>query len=124
MGWAGFVHQLAENCYAAVNGTKHPTWDPLNLDVSRLIKQEPPEDQKIDGPAPQNAILLTRSACLCSFTSQEQSSRAQSQGHSHRRNVDLDIRCLLSLYLAQPHAYSSARLQPRSEIDFILVRGD
>ncbi|KAG7403659.1 Trichothecene 3-O-acetyltransferase [Fusarium oxysporum f. sp. rapae] len=52
MGWAGFVHQLAENCYAAVNGTKHPTWDPLNLDVSRLIKQEPPEDQKIDGPAP------------------------------------------------------------------------
>ncbi|KAF4498679.1 Trichothecene 3-O-acetyltransferase [Fusarium agapanthi] len=52
MDWAGLVHQLAENCYADVNGTKHPNWDPLNLDVSRLIKQEPPEDQKIDGPAP------------------------------------------------------------------------
>ncbi|KAG8667760.1 hypothetical protein FPOAC2_12950 [Fusarium poae] len=52
MGWAGFVHQLAENCYAAVNNTEYPTWDPLNLDLSRLIKQEPPEDEKVDGPPP------------------------------------------------------------------------
>ncbi|KAM0259147.1 hypothetical protein ACHAPA_010881 [Fusarium lateritium] len=51
MGWAGFTHQLAENCYAAVNNTEFPSWDPLNLDVSRLIKQEPPEENKVDGPA-------------------------------------------------------------------------
>ncbi|KAF4984965.1 hypothetical protein FDECE_16931 [Fusarium decemcellulare] len=52
MGWAGFVHQLAENCYATMNNSEFPSWDPLNLDVSRLIKQEPPEDQKVDGPPP------------------------------------------------------------------------
>jgi hypothetical protein len=52
MGWAGVTHQLAENCYAAVNNTEFPSWDPLNLDVSRLIKQEPPEDRKINGPIP------------------------------------------------------------------------
>ncbi|GKU08886.1 trichothecene 3-o-acetyltransferase [Fusarium langsethiae] len=52
IGWAGFVHQLAENCYAAVNNTKFPSFDPLNLDLSRLIKEEPPEDKKVDGPPP------------------------------------------------------------------------
>ncbi|KAM0493671.1 hypothetical protein ACHAP8_009116 [Fusarium lateritium] len=52
MGWASFVHQLAENCYAAVNNTEFPTWDPLNLDLSRLIKTEPLEDNKIAGPPP------------------------------------------------------------------------
>ncbi|KAM0312219.1 hypothetical protein ACHAPQ_012266, partial [Fusarium lateritium] len=51
MGWAGFTHQLAENCYAAMNNTEFPSWDPLNLDVSRLIKQELPEEKEVDGPA-------------------------------------------------------------------------
>ncbi|KAF5668354.1 acetyltransferase [Fusarium heterosporum] len=53
MGWAGFTHQLAENCYAAVNDTTFPHWDSLNLDVSRLIKREPSEEKKINGPPPQ-----------------------------------------------------------------------
>ncbi|KAM0339008.1 hypothetical protein ACHAPU_011109 [Fusarium lateritium] len=52
MGWAGFTHQIAENCYAFVNNTRFPDWDSLNLDVSRLIKQQPSEDEKINGPPP------------------------------------------------------------------------
>ncbi|OQE34825.1 hypothetical protein PENCOP_c015G02132 [Penicillium coprophilum] len=50
MGWAGLVHQLAENCYATVNRTPFPSWDPACLDLSRLTKPIVPEDSKIDGP--------------------------------------------------------------------------
>ncbi|KAL4751039.1 hypothetical protein BDW72DRAFT_203408 [Aspergillus terricola var. indicus] len=54
MGWAGLTHQLAENCYATLHRTEYPPWDPANLDLSRLTKPDPPEDQKVDGPsAPQ-----------------------------------------------------------------------
>ncbi|KAL2865303.1 transferase [Aspergillus lucknowensis] len=54
MGWAGLTHQLAENCYALINKTPFPEWDPENLDHSRLIKPDPPEEAKVDGPpAPQ-----------------------------------------------------------------------
>ncbi|KAK2032277.1 hypothetical protein LX32DRAFT_710805 [Colletotrichum zoysiae] len=50
MAWAGFVHQLAENCHAFSNGTAYPAWDPACLDLSRLLKPEPPEEEKVDGP--------------------------------------------------------------------------
>lgn len=50
LGWAGFTHQLAENCNAILNNSAFPPWDPACLDLSRLTKQEPPEDQKVDGP--------------------------------------------------------------------------
>ncbi|KAE8420190.1 transferase [Aspergillus pseudocaelatus] len=51
LGWAGFTHQLAENCYAIVNQTPFPTWDIACLDRSRLTKPEVPEEAKVDGPA-------------------------------------------------------------------------
>ncbi|PYH93145.1 hypothetical protein BO71DRAFT_399983 [Aspergillus ellipticus CBS 707.79] len=54
MGWAGFTHQLAENCYAIFNNTAFPKWDPACLDLSRLIKKEPAEEAKVEGPAPPN----------------------------------------------------------------------
>ncbi|KAK2066050.1 hypothetical protein LY76DRAFT_652035 [Colletotrichum caudatum] len=50
MAWAGFVHQLAENYYAFAKGTAYPPWDPACLDLSRLLKPEPPEEGKVDGP--------------------------------------------------------------------------
>ncbi|KAL2170477.1 hypothetical protein VTG60DRAFT_4857 [Thermothelomyces hinnuleus] len=50
MGWSGFTHQLAENCRAALGGDGLPTWDPACLDLSRLIKEEVPEEAKVDGP--------------------------------------------------------------------------
>lgn len=50
IGWAGYTRQLAENCFAAFNNTAFPTWDPRNQDLSLLIKKEPREDQKVNGP--------------------------------------------------------------------------
>ncbi|KAK2047544.1 hypothetical protein LZ31DRAFT_609617, partial [Colletotrichum somersetense] len=50
MAWAGFAHQLAENYYAFSNETAYPPWDPACLDLSRLLKPEPPEEEKVDGP--------------------------------------------------------------------------
>lgn len=52
LGWAGFTHQLAENCYAIVHSTPFPPWDPACLDVSRFAKPEPAESEKIDSPPP------------------------------------------------------------------------
>ncbi|CAI7633249.1 unnamed protein product [Penicillium glandicola] len=50
MGWAGLVHQLAENCYAIVNQTPFPSWDSACLDLSLLTKPVVPEASRIDGP--------------------------------------------------------------------------
>ncbi|KAK1144060.1 hypothetical protein N8T08_005722 [Aspergillus melleus] len=50
MGWAAYTHQLAEHCKAIVNNTTPPPWDPTLLDRSRLLKPEPPEENKINGP--------------------------------------------------------------------------
>lgn len=50
MGWAGLAHQLAENCYAVVNQTPSPQWDPACLDLSRLTKPPVPEESLVDGP--------------------------------------------------------------------------
>ncbi|KAK1998374.1 acyltransferase [Colletotrichum falcatum] len=52
MGWAGFVHQLAENCCALATGAAYPAWDPACLGISRLLKPEPPEELKVEGPPP------------------------------------------------------------------------
>lgn len=54
MGWAGLIHQLAENCYAIENKTPYPTWDQSCNDLSIVCKPDPPAEQSIDGPpAPQ-----------------------------------------------------------------------
>jgi hypothetical protein len=54
MGWAGEMHQLAENCAAIWKNESQPSlpsWDPACLDLSRITKPEVPEDQRVDGPA-------------------------------------------------------------------------
>ncbi|KAK2603174.1 hypothetical protein N8I77_009652 [Diaporthe amygdali] len=50
MGWAGELHQLAENCAAIWNRTVFPAWDPACLDVSIFTKKEYPADQQVEGP--------------------------------------------------------------------------
>ncbi|KAI0847425.1 transferase family-domain-containing protein [Daldinia vernicosa] len=53
MGWAGELHQLAENCAAlwkSQETPKLPPWDSACLDLSRVTKPDPPEDQRINGP--------------------------------------------------------------------------
>lgn len=52
MGWAGELHQLAENCAAIWNKTAFPTWDPACLDLSLFTKPDYPADQQVDGPSP------------------------------------------------------------------------
>ena len=55
MGWAGELHQLAENCAAVWKSPDNPAlppWDPACLDLSRVTKPDPPEDQRVDGPVP------------------------------------------------------------------------
>ncbi|KAK3685294.1 hypothetical protein B0T22DRAFT_517314 [Podospora appendiculata] len=54
MGWAGELHQLAENCAAVWKSWDNPVlpdWDPACLDNSRTTKPDAPEDQQVDGPA-------------------------------------------------------------------------
>lgn len=50
MGWAGEMHQLAENCAAIFNSTPLPPWDKACLDLSRVTKPDLPEDQRVEGP--------------------------------------------------------------------------
>lgn len=65
MGWAGELHQLAENCAAIWNKTAFPTWDPACLDVSPFTKREYPAGEQIDGPpAPQKHPDHKKSAWL------------------------------------------------------------
>ncbi|KAK7432094.1 hypothetical protein QQZ08_001384 [Neonectria magnoliae] len=55
MGWAGELHQLAENCAAiweSPEAPDFPPWDPACLDRSRISKPEVPADQQVDGPVP------------------------------------------------------------------------
>ncbi|ROW10466.1 hypothetical protein VMCG_01641 [Cytospora schulzeri] len=57
VGWSNFVRQLADNCRAihvarGNNNSKEidfPPWDPACIDVSRFVRQLPP-DSLIDGP--------------------------------------------------------------------------
>ncbi|KAK7737434.1 hypothetical protein SLS53_006507 [Cytospora paraplurivora] len=53
MGWAGFTHQLSENCYAVANQTAYPSWDPKNMDLSWFLRPDQPAELKVDGPPPQ-----------------------------------------------------------------------
>lgn len=55
MGWAGEMHQLAENCAAIWRSSENSpasfaAWDPACLDLSRVTVADPPEEQRIDGP--------------------------------------------------------------------------
>lgn len=60
MGWAGELHQLAENSAAIWNAAEtespaFPPWDPACLDLSRLTAPDLPEDQLVDMPVPVQA---------------------------------------------------------------------
>ncbi|KAG9255119.1 uncharacterized protein F5Z01DRAFT_75111 [Emericellopsis atlantica] len=55
MGWAGEMHQLADNCAAIWKSSEDipaslPAWDPACLDLSRVTVADPPEEQRVDGP--------------------------------------------------------------------------
>lgn len=50
MGWAGMLHQLAENCNAIYNKTDFPPWNPTCLDRSIFRKLDVPVDQQMDWP--------------------------------------------------------------------------
>ncbi|KAK7427751.1 hypothetical protein QQZ08_005689 [Neonectria magnoliae] len=63
MGWAGLTHQLAENCYAIINQSEFPIWDPHCLDVSRLIKQSPLRSRKRRVLLRLSVTLITLWAC-------------------------------------------------------------
>ncbi|KAK4149271.1 omega-hydroxypalmitate O-feruloyl transferase [Chaetomidium leptoderma] len=60
MGWAGFVHQLAENCSSIVSKTAPPPWDPANLDATRFTASDFPSESKVDGPTPPDRHPLLR----------------------------------------------------------------
>ncbi|KAK3987517.1 hypothetical protein QBC44DRAFT_372032 [Cladorrhinum sp. PSN332] len=53
MGWAGELHQLADNCAAIFKNPSTPSlpnWDPSCLDLSRVTAPTPPECEMVDGP--------------------------------------------------------------------------
>ena len=53
MGWAGELHQLAENCAGIWKCPDNPTlplWDPACLDRSIVTVPDPLEAQRVDGP--------------------------------------------------------------------------
>jgi hypothetical protein len=55
MGWAGTLHQLAENCAAIWKSPDNPAlppWEAACLDLSRVTVPDPPEHERVDGPAP------------------------------------------------------------------------
>ncbi|KAL4771723.1 hypothetical protein BDW60DRAFT_207789 [Aspergillus nidulans var. acristatus] len=55
LGWAGELHQLADNCAAvwrSPDAPALPPWDRGCLEPSRVSKPDPPEDQRVDGPVP------------------------------------------------------------------------
>lgn len=52
MGWAGELHQLAENCAALWKNWDAPSlppWDPACLDLRRLTAPDVPPEQQVDG---------------------------------------------------------------------------
>ncbi|KAF9872898.1 hypothetical protein CkaCkLH20_09761 [Colletotrichum karsti] len=50
VGWGNFAKQLADNCYAIVNKTGFPTFDPQCLDRSRFIAPSVPEESRVNAP--------------------------------------------------------------------------
>jgi len=66
MGWANFIHQLAENCYAVANKSSPPAWDPANLDATRFTAIDFPSANKVDGPSPpdRNPLLKKHASLL------------------------------------------------------------
>lgn len=49
-GWGSFTKQLADNCYAIINKTDFPSWDPKCLDRSRFIAPSVPDESKVSAP--------------------------------------------------------------------------
>ncbi|KAL2213709.1 hypothetical protein CC79DRAFT_1327605 [Sarocladium strictum] len=49
-GFGHFTKQLADNCFAAYNGTATPSWDLANLDASRFTANDLASHSKVDGP--------------------------------------------------------------------------
>ncbi|RYP50576.1 hypothetical protein DL769_010933 [Monosporascus sp. CRB-8-3] len=50
VGWGSFTKQLAENCYAIINKTQFPSFDPKCLDRSRFTAPPIPEESRADAP--------------------------------------------------------------------------
>lgn len=50
MGWASFIHQLADNCRSIVNQSAPPSWDMGCEDHSRFVGPKVAEESKVDGP--------------------------------------------------------------------------
>ncbi|KDN67449.1 hypothetical protein CSUB01_06465 [Colletotrichum sublineola] len=53
-GWGSFTKQLAENCFAIVNKTDFPSFDPKCLDRSRFNAPVIPEESRVDAPPQAN----------------------------------------------------------------------
>jgi hypothetical protein len=49
-GWNNFTRQLADNCYAIINNTTHPSFDPASLDCSRFTSPVLPAESRVDAP--------------------------------------------------------------------------
>lgn len=50
VGWSSFTKQLAENCYAIINKTEFPSFDPKCLDRSRFTAPSVSEESKVNAP--------------------------------------------------------------------------
>jgi len=146
MGWAGELHQLAENCAAIWNKTAFPPWDPTCLDVSLFTKEEYPADQQVDGPTPPQKhpdhrksqwllFHLPKSKVRLSLISHHSTTtqadhspppegcRAQEAGISSRQfMLDLDLRRLPGLHLESPLPPPRQSLQARPLINTTLGR--
>ncbi|KAK2009013.1 hypothetical protein LZ32DRAFT_591007 [Colletotrichum eremochloae] len=53
-GWGSFTKQLAENCFAIINKTDFPSFDPKCLDRSRFDAPVIPEESRVDAPPQAN----------------------------------------------------------------------
>lgn len=49
-GWGSFTRQLADNCYAIMNKTEFPSFDPKSLDRSHFTSPFIPEESRVDAP--------------------------------------------------------------------------
>lgn len=50
MGWGSFTKQLAETCYAIINETEFPSFDPKCLDRSAFTAPPIPEESRVAAP--------------------------------------------------------------------------
>ncbi|KAL0940390.1 acyl transferase [Colletotrichum truncatum] len=50
VGWGSFTKQLADNCYAIINKTEFPSFDPKCLDRSRFTAPPIPKESRVNAP--------------------------------------------------------------------------